>query len=587
MLKRTHTCGQLTASHIGQDVVLCGWVNSRRDHGSLIFFDVRDRYGLTQVVCNPEIDQGLHELAHAVRSEFVVCVKGKVSSRPAGTENPKLATGSVEIVARSLEILNPAKALPFEINDDKDISEELRLSYRFLDLRRERMKQNLLLRSRVFKVIRDFMDSEGFAEFETPMLTKSTPEGARDYLVPSRVNPGMFFALPQSPQLFKQLLMVAGMDKYYQIARCFRDEDLRKDRQPEFTQLDIEMSFVDEEDIFSLMERLMQRIFKQAIGHELAIPFLRLPYQEAMQRFGTDKPDLRYGMELQDVSDIVAESPFQVFQKVRQAGGKIVALNAPKAGAGLSLKELDELTQRAQSLGAKGLVWIKIAGDDVQSPVKKHIGEAVLAGLRAKLNAQPDDLILLVADKPKTALAVLGQLRVDMAERLGIIPEGEFRFLWVVDFPLFAYNEEEKRWVSEHHPFTAPKEEDMGYLDNDCGRVRSRSYDLVVNGSELGSGSIRIHRQELQQKIFSLLGLTAEETKQKFGFLLEAFQYGAPPHAGIAPGLDRLMTLLTQSTSIRDVIAFPKNQKAACLLTGAPSAVSGVQLKELHLTIKE
>ncbi|MBU4304230.1 MAG: aspartate--tRNA ligase [Candidatus Omnitrophica bacterium] len=586
-MKRTHHCSQLTLADIDKKVVLNGWVHSRRDHGGLIFIDLRDREGITQIVFDPQVNAAVHEAAQALRSEFVVSAQGMVRNRPQGTENEKIATGSVEVVVEQLEILNRSKPLPFEINDEKEIGEELRLAYRFLDLRRQRMKNNIVLRSRVFKIARDFLEREGFLEIETPILTKSTPEGARDYLVPSRLNPGMFFALPQSPQLFKQILMVSGFDKYYQVAKCFRDEDLRKDRQPEFTQLDIEMSFVDEEDIYTLMERLMAEIFEKALGIKLSVPFMRLRHAQALERYGIDKPDTRYAMELQELNSLLAQTSFMVFKKVVEAGGKVIGIKAD-AGAQLSLKVMEELTQQAISLGAKGLVWIKVlSGDDVQSPVKKHLGEDLIKTLIQKFAAKEGDLILIVADAPKTAMTVLGQLRCRLAEMLKCIDEDTFNFLWVTDFPLFQYNAEEKRWDSEHHPFTAPKPEDISFIDTDPGKVRSCAYDLVVNGVELGSGSIRIHRQELQEKIFKILGLNEEEVKLKFGFLLEAFSYGAPPHGGIAPGLDRLLTLMTNSPSIRDVIAFPKTQKAVCPLTSAPSEVSAKQLRELHLTIKE
>ena len=586
-MKRTHTCGELTSADINKEIVLCGWVHSWRDHGGLVFIDLRDRYGITQAVFDPAKNKAVHELGQGLRCEFVVSLKGKVSKRPDGTENPKMPTGEIEVIVGDLEILNRSQALPFEVNDDKEVSEELRLLYRFLDLRRARMQKNILLRSQVNKVIREYLDSQGFIEIETPILTKSTPEGARDYLVPSRVNPGKFFALPQSPQLFKQMLMVSGFDKYYQIAKCFRDEDLRKDRQPEFTQLDIEMSFPDEETIFSLIEVLMRKIFKTALNKNIEIPFPKLTHAQAMEKYGSDKPDLRYGMELVCLNDAVRNSEFMVFKKVLESNGAIYALKAEKAEE-FSLKAFDDLTKQAIEYGAKGLVWIKILKDDYQCPVKKHLGKELLDALKEKFSAKEGDAIFIVADRVKTAKLVLGQLRVRLAQMLGLEKEGDFEFLWVTDFPLFQYDEEEKRWNSEHHPFTAPKEEDIAALDSgDLSGIRSRAYDLVVNGVELGSGSIRIHQPELQQKIFDILGMKKEEIEGKFGFLLRAFSYGAPPHGGIAPGIDRLLTLLTDSPSIRDVIAFPKTQKAMCPLTDAPSEVSEKQLKELNLTIKE
>jgi len=588
-MKRTHTCNQLRLSDVDKEVVLYGWVHSCRDHGGVLFIDLRDREGITQTVFDPKIMASDYKNVQSLRSEFVICVRGKVNRRPDGTQNPKIATGEVEVLVSKLDILNESRVLPFEVSDDAPVNEELRLMYRFLDLRRRRMKNNILLRSRVFKIIRGFLDKEGFTEIETPILTKSTPEGARDYLVPSRLNAGMFFALPQSPQLFKQILMVAGFEKYYQIAKCFRDEDLRKDRQPEFTQLDIEISFVDEEIIFSLIERLLSDIFQKTMQKRITVPFPRLTYEQAILRYGTDKPDTRFAMELHDVSTLVETSQFLVFKKVLQAKGKVIALCAHGA-AKLSLKDMDELTQQAISWGAKGLVWVKLTNGDFQSPVKKHLGKDIIDKIVRELKAKDGDLILVVADVAQTARIVLGQIRSLLGAQLGMIRDGEFNFMWITDFPLFQYNQEEKRWDSEHHPFTAPKDEDVTLLDNESSpleKVRSRAYDLVVNGVELGSGSIRIHQPVLQQKIFKILGMSSEEVKAKFGFLLEAFQYGAPPHGGIAPGLDRLLALMTNSTSIRDVIAFPKTQKAFCPLTSAPSSITEAQLRELHLTIKD
>lgn len=585
-MHRSHNCGQLNLNDENKQVVLNGWVNSRRDHGGLIFIDLRDRESLTQIVFDPQVNPAVHELAQSLRSEFVISIQGKVSARPQGTVNSKIPTGQIEVIVEKLEILNKSLALPFEVNDDKEVGEELRLAYRYLDLRRKKMKDNLILRSKVFNVIRGFLFAEGFIEIETPILTKSTPEGARDYLVPSRLNSGEFYALPQSPQLFKQILMVSGFDKYYQIAKCFRDEDLRKDRQPEFTQLDMEMSFIEEEEIYNLLERLMVDIFQKTLDKKLVTPFLRLPHEQAMLRFGSDKPDTRYDLELKELNSLVESSEFMVFKKVLESNGKIMGLKAP-GGAEFTLKQLDDLTKQAIEFGAKGLVWIKVQADDFQSPVKKHLGEVLLKNLAVKFEAKQGDLLLIIADKPKTALSVLGQLRVNVASILKLDQCDEFKFLWVTDFPLFKYNEEEKRWDSEHHPFTRPKQEDLQFLDTDRGRVRSCAYDLVVNGTELGSGSIRIHNPELQEKIFSILGLGKEEIEAKFGFLLKAFKYGAPPHGGFAPGMDRLLTLMTNSSSIRDVIAFPKTQKAFCPLTSAPSKIAQNQLDELRLTIKD
>ncbi len=585
-MRRTHNCNELKIADAGKNVCLCGWVNSRRDHGGLIFIDLRDREGLTQIVFDPQTSEDVHKTAESLRNEFVISVVGTVSKRPQGTVNPRLATGEIEILVSELKILNKSKTLPFEVNDDKDVGEDLRLSYRYLDLRRAHMKRNIILRSKVIKVIRDFLDEQGFLEIETPVLTKSTPEGARDFLVPSRLSPGNFFALPQSPQLFKQILMVSGFDKYYQIAKCFRDEDLRKDRQPEFTQLDMEMSFIEEDDVYSLIEGLIQRIFAKTMDKHIPTPFLRLTYEQAMLRYGTDKPDTRYGMLLHELNDLVKTSEFMVFKKVVEADGKVMGIKADD-GARFTLKQLDDLTKEAVECGAKGLVWIKVLENDFQSPVKKHLGEQLLQSLVKEFEAKNGDLLLLVADIAPVAMNVLGQLRIKVAEALNRTNNQDFNFLWVTDFPLFKYNEEEKRWDSEHHPFTAPKPEDLKYMDSDLGRVRSCAYDLVVNGTELGSGSIRIHDEQLQQKIFNILGMDEDEVKAKFGFLLEAFSYGAPPHGGFAPGIDRLLSIMSNSPSIRDVIAFPKTQKGICPLTMAPSGVSKKQLDELHLTIKD
>ncbi len=583
---RTHNCGQLNLQDENNEVILSGWINSRRDHGGLIFIDLRDRVGFTQIVFDPQVNDKVHEVSQTLRSEFVIKITGKVSKRPEGTVNPKIPTGEIEVIVNQLEILNKSKALPFEVNDDKEVGEELRLSYRYLDLRRKKMRDNLILRSKVLNVVRSFLCEKGFLEIETPILTKSTPEGARDYLVPSRLNNGDFYALPQSPQLFKQILMVSGFDKYYQIAKCFRDEDLRKDRQPEFTQLDMEMSFVEEEEIYELLEKLMVEIFQKTMDLKLEAPFLRLTHAQSMARFGTDKPDMRYDMELKDLNSLVCASEFMVFKKVLESNGQVMGIKAP-GGAVFSAKQLDDLTKQAIELGAKGLVWIKVQEDDYKSPVKKYLGESLLKSLCVKFEAKTDDLILIVADKSKTAMSVLGQLRVNVASALELDLSDEFKFLWITDYPLFKYNADEKRWDSEHHPFTSPKPEDLEYLDSDLAKVRSCAYDLVVNGTELGSGSIRIHDPELQEKIFSILGLSKEEIEAKFGFLLKAFQYGAPPHGGFAPGIDRLLTLMTKSSSIRDVIAFPKTQKAFCPLTQAPSKIAQKQLDELHLTINE
>jgi len=585
-VKRTHTCGVLKKNNTGQEVTLVGWVHSRRDHGGLIFIDVRDREGLTQVVFNSqETGTELFKEAEKLRSEFVVTVTGQVSLRPAGTENLKLPTGEIEVVVKKFEVLNPSKALPFEVADETEVNEETRLKYRYLDLRRPRMKNNLVFRYKTVKVVRDYLDGEGFIEVETPILTKSTPEGARDYLVPSRVHPQMFFALPQSPQLFKQMLMVAGIEKYFQIAKCFRDEDLRADRQPEHTQIDMEMSFVTQEDIFALVEGLMSTVFKKMMSLELKTPFPRITYAEAKNKYGSDKPDLRFGLEIKDISELVKDAEFKIFAEVVKNKGVVRAVCAPGIAA-YSRKEIDDLTKLANEFGAKGLAWFKVTENSLDSPIAKFFKPEVLAKLREFMGAQTNDLILIVADAPKIVTDSLGRLRLYLGDKLNLINKKEFNFLWVVDFPMFQYNAEEKRWESEHHPFTAPNYDDVDYFETDPGKMRSQSYDLVLNGTEIASGSIRIHRKEIQERVFKTLGINTEEAKEKFGFLLEAFEYGAPPHGGIAPGLDRLVTLMLGETSIREVIAFPKTQKAICLLTDAPGPVGEKQLQELHIKLR-
>ena len=584
--QRTHNCGALGVGAVGQEVGLCGWVHRRRDHGGLIFIDLRDRWGLTQVVFNPKSDEALHAQAKELRPEFCIGVKGTVSTRPAGTENPKISTGMIEVIARELQILNPSATPPFEIAEEGELSEELRYTYRYLDLRREAVRDRLILRHRVLQTIRHVLDEADFIEVETPILTKSTPEGARDYLVPSRLSPGRFYALPQSPQLFKQLLMVAGFERYYQIARCFRDEDLRADRQPEFTQLDLEMSFVDEEMIYALVEKIFVAIWKEAVHQPLTVPFPRLTHAECVERFGTDKPDLRYGMELTDLTPVFAQTGFQRFNDVIGRGGKIRGLVAT-GGAVLSGKAVDALTDVAKRFGAQGLVTVRVTEQELVSPVSKHIGEQTLRKVVERSGARTGDLLLMVADMPETASAVLGALRTHLAQQLNLIPEAQFAFSWVTDFPLFKYNPETKHWDSEHHPFTAPCDEDLPLLEKDPGKVRSRSYDLILNGIELGSGSIRIHRREVQEAVFRVLGLPPSEVQERFGFLLDAFRYGAPPHGGIAPGIDRLIALITGADSIREVIAFPKTQKAVDLMTGAPSGVSEAQLKEVGVVLKK
>ncbi len=582
-LKRTHKCNDLTEANVGDEVILMGWVLRRRDHGGVIFIDLRDRQGLTQIVFNPELNAEVHDKAHGLRSEWVLAIRGTVSARPDGMKNNKLATGGIEVMVDELRILNKSKTPPFPLDEDTEVSDNLRLQYRYIDLRRQGMADNLIQRHRAAQAIRTYLNAEDFLEIETPMLTRSTPEGARDYLVPSRVSGGKFYALPQSPQLFKQLLMVAGMDRYYQITKCFRDEDLRADRQPEFTQIDMELSFIDEEDMYRIGEELMVGLFKSVLDEDIATPFPRMTYDESMRRFGCDRPDVRFGLELTDLSDIVKDASFKVFRTVVGKGGVVKAINA-KECATFSRKDLDKLTEYAGNYGAKGLAWVKMKADgEWQSPIAKFFKDEERAKMTAALGAEEGDLLLFQADEPSVVNQVLSEIRLELGRRLGFVKKDEFSFLWITDFPLVEYDSDAKRYTAVHHPFTLPAEEDIPLLDTNPGKVKSRAYDMVLNGSEIGGGSLRIHQKELQDKVFKALAIDEEEANDKFGFLLKALELGAPPHGGMAFGFDRLMMMMLGKDSIRDVIAFPKTQKASCPLTEAPASVKRKQLTELSL----
>ena len=583
-VRRSHTCGQLRAGDVGQRVRLQGWLHRSRDHGGLIFIDLRDRYGLIQVVFNPERAPDAHATISDCRGEFVLEIEGEVSPRPAGTVNPNLPTGAVEVLADALTVLNPSLPLPFSVSDDAEVDEQLRLRNRYLDLRRPRMAANIALRHRVNKFIRDFLDAEGFLEIETPILMKSTPEGARDYLVPSRIHPGEFYALPQSPQQLKQLLMVAGMDRYFQIAHCFRDEDLRADRQPEFTQLDLEMSFVDQDDVLDVTERLFTALTPALTDFTVGSPFPRLTFREAMDRYGNDKPDLRFGMPIVDLSDLVAESGFAVFRNV-VAGGGVVRCIAATGAAGYSRRQLSELEEEAKGYGATGLAWAAFQGDAVRSSFAKNLGDDELVAIRARADVQDGDLLLVVAGAPDMAASVLGKLRSELGVRLGLIDESKMAYAFITEFPYFEPNDD-GGVTFVHHPFTMPFDEDVPLIESDPLAVRAKAYDLVCNGYELASGSIRIHQREVQEAIFRALGLTPDQIERRFGHMLRAFEFGAPPHGGIAPGIDRITMLLARERTIREVIAFPKNQSASDLMMGAPSPVEDTQLRDLGLALR-
>ena len=584
---RTHTNGELRKSNVGETIKLSGWLDSRRDHGGLLFIDLRDRYGKTQLVFNPS-QKSVYELAQKLRAEYVLSIEGTVSLRPSGTQNPKLATGEIEVHVSDLKILSESETPPFEISDRLEVSEEIRLKYRFLDIRRKPMIDRLNTRYRIAMVVRNYLDQKNFIEFETPYLTKSTPEGARDYLVPARLNSGCFYALPQSPQLFKQMLMVAGVDRYFQLARCFRDEDLRSDRQPEHTQIDLEMSFINEEDIYNLIEGMFAEIFQTVLNVKIQIPFERLSFNDAMNRYGSDKPDRRFDLTLVDLTNVFKTTAFKVIQESIRAGGVVKGIKVSEKV--FSRKDFDDLTDFAKSFGAKGLVWLKVKSAKegvVESPIAKFLAPEEISNLVRLFEAKDGDTLFLVTDEWERACIIMGELRKQLAEFLAIPRKEGFHFLWVVDFPLLEWNPEDKRWQARHHPFTSPKEEEIELLDQDPGKVKARAYDLVLNGTEVGGGSIRIHSEKVQEKMFHVLGMSPEETQSRFGFFLKALKFGTPPHGGIAVGLDRLTAMLLGLESIRDTIAFPKTQKGTCLVSDAPSRVSEKQLRELHIRLKE